>query len=91
MQGEELAVQVRQTHLIAVDQIDRADTAAHERLRRVAAHAADAEHRDARRLQPRHRRLAEQQLRAGKGVIHAVASREKSVHSSLSHFRLKSM
>ena len=52
--GEDLAVHVRQAHPVVVDEVQRADAAAHQRLHRVAAHAADAEHGYAGVVQPLH-------------------------------------
>ena len=46
--GEYLAVQIRQADPVVIDEVERADAAARERLYRVTAHAADAEYRDPR-------------------------------------------
>ena len=62
--GDDLPVEVRQTDLVVVDKIKRADTAAHKRLADIAAHAADAEHGHARTLQLLHGLRAEQKLRS---------------------------
>ena len=56
--GEDLAVQIRQADPVVVDEVQRADAAAHQRLHRVAAHAADAEHGHAGMKQPLHTVLA---------------------------------
>ena len=62
--GENLAVQIRQTHPVIVDEIQRAHAAARQRLHRIAAHAADAEHRHAGAKQPIHAVLPQKQLRS---------------------------
>ena len=51
MQRDKLAVQIALGDGVAVDKGERADACTHERLRRVRADAADAEHRDVRRPQ----------------------------------------
>ena len=60
--GDDLAVEIRQADLVVVDQIERAHAAADEPLTDIAAHAADAEHRDPRALELFHGFRAQQQL-----------------------------
>ena len=68
--GEDLAVQIGETHLVVVDQIQRAHAAAGQCLHCVAAHAADAEHRYPGGEKPLHGLAAHQQLRSGKLIQH---------------------
>jgi hypothetical protein len=70
MGGVELAVQVGQADLVVVDQIQRADPAAGERLHGVAAHAADAEDRHAAAAQFLHGLLPEDQFRPCELIQH---------------------
>ena len=68
--GEDLAVDVRQAHAVVVDEIERAHAGARQRLHRIAAHAADAEHRHTRLRQPLHGVLSQNELCAGKLIKH---------------------
>ena len=66
VQGENLAVDVRHTHRVVINQVKRAHTAAGQGLDHIAAHAADAEHRHAALRQPLHRSRPQHQLGACK-------------------------
>ena len=65
-QREELAVEVAGAHDIVIHQSQVAYARAGQGLHGKGTHAAQAEHRHARGTQPLQRRLAEQQLAAGK-------------------------
>ena len=71
--SDDLPVEVGQADLIVIDEIQRAHAAACQRLDRVAAHAADAEHRHAGIVKLCHRVRAQQQLRAGILILHFVS------------------
>ena len=62
--GIDLPVYIGQADLVVVDQIDRADPGAYQRLNRVTAYAADPEHCHTRPPQPFHSLLAKQKLRS---------------------------
>ena len=70
MGGDDLPVQVGQADFVVVDQVERPDAAARQRFDRIAADAADAEHRDPRMVQALHRLGAKLGLRACKLVNH---------------------
>ena len=70
--GDDLAVEVGQADLIIINQIQCPHAAARQRFHRVAAHAADAEHRHAGIVQFFHSFRAQQQLRAGILILHFV-------------------
>lgn len=59
MQRLELAVEVRQRHGVVVDERQLAHARAHQRLDRVAAHAAETEHGDVAAAQSVHAVCAE--------------------------------
>ena len=61
-----------QADFIVIDQIQCPHAAARQRFHRVAAHAADAEHRHAGIVQFFHSFRAQQQLRAGILILHFV-------------------
>ena len=61
---EDLAVDVCEADLIVVDQIQRADAAARQSLRRIAAHAADPKHGHTGMIQLFHGLRAEEKLRS---------------------------
>ena len=58
--GNDLAVQVRQTDLVIVDQVKGAHAAAHQSLTDISAHAADTKYRHSRIRQPFHCILPQQ-------------------------------
>ena len=62
LRGKKLAVQVGEGDRVVVHKVERANTAAHQRLGGIAAHAADAEDRHARAAQGLHGIAAEQQF-----------------------------
>ena len=61
---DQLPVEVGQADRVIVNQVERADPRAHQRLYHMAAHAADAKHRYTCPVQTLHRRLAEQHFRS---------------------------
>jgi hypothetical protein len=71
--GDDLAVQVGQTDLVVVDQVEGTHAAAGQRLDGVAAHAAHAEHGYAGIVQFGHCFRAQQQLGAGILVLHIIS------------------
>ena len=73
--GVDLPVDVRQTDLVVVDQIDRADPGPDKRFDRIAADAADAENRHACVPQLLHGFAAEQKLGSGILIEHFIVSR----------------
>ena len=77
--GDNLAVQIRQTHLVVVDEVERAHTAARKRLYRVAAHAADAEDRHTGLVQFFHGLVAKQQFGSRKLIEHSVPLMPKAL------------
>ena len=64
MQRFKLAIQVCGAYGVIVDERQLADARAHQRLDRVAADTAKAEHGHVAVLQPLHGRIAEKHLRA---------------------------
>lgn len=60
--GDNLAVEVREAHLIVVNEVERADAAACKRLYRIAADAADAEYRYASLAELFHALMTQQQF-----------------------------
>ena len=64
MRRDDLPVQIRQNHLIVIDQIDGSDAAPDKRFHRVSAHAADSKHSDPASGQPPDRFRAENNLRS---------------------------
>ena len=62
VRGVNLAVDVGQTHLVIIDQVNRAHAGAHQRLHGIAAHAADAKHGNAGSGEFFHRLFSDQKL-----------------------------
>lgn len=67
-----LAVYIRQAHLVVVDDIDGAQSAAHERFADVAAYAAAAKHDNVGFLQRFNAVAAKCQTGAGKLIEHGI-------------------
>ena len=59
---DDLTIDVRQTYLVVIDEVERADAAACERLYRIAADAADAEYRYASLAELFHALMTQQQF-----------------------------
>ena len=72
VESHRLAVQVGNVHAVFVDDVDRADAGADQRLRRVSADAAEAEDRDAGCFQAFHRLIAEEASRSVE-LVHRVS------------------
>ena len=73
MQRHQLAIDIAQAHRIVIKQREAPHAAPGQRLAAGRAHAAHAEHRHMRPGQPRQRRIAQQQRRAGK-FAHGILS-----------------
>ena len=71
--GDDLAVQVGQTDLVIVDEVEGTHAAAGQRLHGIAAHSAHAEHSHAGVVQFGHCLRAQQHLGAGILVLHIVS------------------
>ena len=67
-----MPIEVGQTDLIVIDQIQCAHAAACQRLHRVAAHTADAKHCHPGVVQLFHSLCTQQQLGAGILILHFV-------------------
>lgn len=68
--GDNLPVEVRGIHRVGVDEIERPHPAASQRLHRIAAHSANAEHGHPSRRQAVEPVLPQQQPRPREEVIH---------------------
>ena len=71
-EGEKLAVDVREADAVVIDEIERADARTGQRLDRVAADAADAEHRHAASGEFLHGVMAKEQFGSGKLIQHTI-------------------
>ena len=71
MQGDNLPIQVADAHVVAVEQVDFRNAAAHQRFAHISADTADAEHRYARLMHAVKGTLPDERNRPGK-LFHAV-------------------
>ena len=79
VQRIDLAVDVRHTHRVVINQVKRPHPTTGQRLDHITTHATDAEHRHTAPRQAFHRRRPQQQLRPGKRTLH-------SSHPLILHF-----
>ena len=82
--GDDLAIQIGDADSVIVEQVDRAEAAAHQRLRGVAADAAHAEDRHAGRGEPAHPLAAQEQFRSRK-LIHRTRPARKDCSTQLQY------
>ena len=68
--GNDLAVQISDTDLVAIDQLESADAAARQSLRHIAADSPDAENGHFTALKFLHRIGTQKDLRAQELVLH---------------------
>ena len=75
MQGDNLPIQVADAHVVAVEQVDFRNAAAHQRFAHISADTADAEHRYARLMHAVKGTLPDERNRPGKlfHVVHTPA------------------
>ena len=70
VQGKNLAIDVRHTHLVVINQVKRPHPTAGQRLDHIAAHAANAKHRHTAPGQSFHRPGTQHQLSARKRTLY---------------------
>ena len=89
MQGDNLSIQVADAHVVAVEQVDFRNAAAHQRFAHISADAAHAEHRHASPMHAVKGFLPDERNRPGK-LFHVVHTPVPIIAHRWERFKRKS-